>query len=84
MHGRTRVDPFHWMKDDNWQQVLREPEVLRPDIREHLEKENAYTDSMLQPTKVMQDKLFQEMKGRISAVDASVPSKDGPYAYYSR
>ena len=19
MHGRTRVDPYHWMKDENWQ-----------------------------------------------------------------
>ena len=65
-------------------QVLREPEVLRSDIREHLEKENAYTDSVLEPTKALQDKLFQEMKDRISAVDASVPSADGPYAYYSR
>jgi hypothetical protein len=75
MHGRTRVDPFQWMKDDNWQQVLREPEVLRADIREHLEKENAYTDGVLAPTKALRDKLFKEMKGRISEVDASVPSR---------
>ena len=26
MHGRTRVDPYHWLKDDNWQQVLRDLE----------------------------------------------------------
>lgn len=75
MHGRTRIDQFHWMKDDNWQQVLREPEVLRSDIREHLEKENLYTDSVLAPTKALRDRLFKEMKGRISEVDASVPSK---------
>jgi len=84
MHGRSRVDAFQWMKDDNWQQVLREPQVLRADIREHLDKENLYTDMVLAPTKKLQTKLFQEMKGRISEVDASVPSLDGPYAYYSR
>jgi len=84
MHGRTRVDSFQWLKDDNWQQVLREPHVLRADIREHLDKENTYTESILAPTKKLQAKLFQEMKGRISEVDSSVPSLDGPYAYYSR
>ena len=21
--GRTRVDPYHWMKDDAWQEVMR-------------------------------------------------------------
>ena len=23
--GRTRVDPYHWMKDDGWQEVMRDP-----------------------------------------------------------
>jgi hypothetical protein len=23
MHGRTRVDPYHWMKDENWQVLLQ-------------------------------------------------------------
>ena len=84
MHGISRVDPYQWLKDDNWQQVLREPSVLRADIREHLEKENKYTDRILAPTKKLQSTLFEEMKGRISEVDSSVPSVDGPYAYYSR
>ena len=22
MHGRTRVDPYHWMKDENWQVIF--------------------------------------------------------------
>ena len=84
MHGRTRVDAYQWLKDDNWQQVLRDPSVLRTDIREHLEKENKYTEAILAPTKALQTRLFDEMKGRISEVDSSVPSVDGPYAYYSR
>jgi oligopeptidase B len=84
MHGRSRVDAYQWLKDDNWQQVLRDPSVLRADIREHLEKENKYTEAVLAPTKALQARLLDEMKGRISKVDSSVPSVDGPYAYYSR
>ena len=32
--GRERVDDYAWMKDDNWQAVLRDPEELRADIRD--------------------------------------------------
>ena len=35
--GRTRIDPYNWMKDENWQQVMQDPSVLRTDIREYLE-----------------------------------------------
>ena len=35
--GRTRVDPYNWMKDENWQDVMQDPTVLRADIREYLE-----------------------------------------------
>ncbi len=28
--GRTRVDNYAWLKDDNWQQVMRDPSLLRP------------------------------------------------------
>src|SRR5262249_52752238 len=35
-------------------------------------------------TKDLQETLFAEMKGRIKENDSSVPSPDGPYAYYVR
>jgi oligopeptidase B len=83
--GRTRVDPYHWMKDDAWQDVMRDPSVLRADIREYLEAENAYTKARLEdPTADLREALFQEMKGRIKEDDATVPEIDGPFAYYSR
>jgi oligopeptidase B len=82
--GRVRVDDYAWMKDDNWQQVLRDPTVLRPDVREHLVAENAYTKAMLASTEPLQAELFAEMKGRIKEDDASVPAPDGPWEYYSR
>jgi oligopeptidase B len=82
--GRTRTDDYHWLKDDNWQQVMRDPKVLRADIREYLEAENAYMKAMLQPTEALQQKLFEEMKGRIKEDDSTVPDADGPWEYYTR
>lgn len=82
--GRTRTDDYAWMKDENWQQVLRDPTVLRADIREHLEAENAYTKAMLGETEDLQTRLFAEMKGRIKEDDSSVPAPDGPWEYAVR
>ena len=82
--GRVRVDDYAWMKDENWQQVLRDPSVLRADVREHLEAENAYTKAMLAGTEALQATLFAEMKGRIKEDDSSVPAPDGPWDYYAR
>lgn len=83
--GRTREDPYHWMRDENWQDVMRDPSVLREDIRRYLEAENAYTEAALEsPTRVLRDQLFREMRGRIKEDDSSVPEIDGPYAYYTR
>lgn len=83
--GRTRVDPYNWMKDDNWQQVMQDPSVLRADIREYLEAENAYTKAKLEaPLESLKEELFQEMRGRIKEDDSSLPSVDGPYAYLTK
>lgn len=82
--GRTRTDDYAWMKDENWREVLRDPSVLRADIREHLEAENAYTKSLLAGTEALQAELFAEMKGRIKEDDSSVPSPDGAWDYYVR
>jgi oligopeptidase B len=72
------------MKDENWQQVLRDPTALRADVREHLEAENAFTKAMLASTEALQAELFAEMKGRIKEDDATVPAPDGPWEYYVR
>src|SRR6201995_598562 len=82
--GRVRVDDYAWMKDDNWQQVLRDPKTLRADVREHLDAENAYTKAMLASTEALQAEMFAEMKGRIKEDDSSVPAPDGPWDYYIR
>ena len=73
LHGDTREDNYYWLNDP------KSPEVLK-----YLNEENAYTDTVMAPTKILQDKLFNEMKGRIKEKDESVPVKDGGYYYYSK
>ena len=82
--GRTRVDPYAWMKDENWRKVLRDPTVLRADVRAHLEAENAYTAEILKSTETLQNQIFEEIKGRIKQDESSVPRPHGPYEYYAR
>ena len=82
--GRVRIDDYAWMKDDNWQAVLRDPAVVSADIRAHLVAENAYCAAVLEATGPLQGRLFAEMKGRIKEDDASVPTPDGPFDYFSR
>ncbi len=80
-HGITIADDYAWLKDPNWQEVLRDPAILDADIRKYLEAENGYTESLLGHTAGLQKKLVAEMRGRIKEDDSSVPSPDGPYAY---
>ena len=82
--GRVRTDDYAWMRDDAWQRVLRDPAVLRPDVRAHLEAENAYTAAVLAPSEELQATILAEMRGRIQEEDSSVPMPDGPWEYYDR
>ncbi|MEM9286649.1 MAG: hypothetical protein AAGA39_12250, partial [Pseudomonadota bacterium] len=41
-HGEAWTDDYAWMRDDNWQEVLRDPSILRKDVHEHLTAEGAY------------------------------------------
>jgi oligopeptidase B len=80
--GRVRTDDYQWMKDDNWQAVLRDPTLIKAEVREHLEAENAYREAMMAGTLPLQQAMFDEMKGRIKEDDSSVPSPDGPWTYH--
>lgn len=82
--GRTLSDPYAWLKDEDWQRVMREPDALAPDIRTHLEAENAWTDHVLAPIENLRETLFEELKGRIKEDDSTVPSPDGDWEYYRR
>jgi len=81
-HGVELVDEYAWLRAANWQEVMRDPTALDPQIRAYLEAENAYTEAALAGTKDLQAALYAEMKARIKEDDSSVPAPDGPFAYY--
>ena len=72
-HGITRLDPYYW---------LRERE--NPEVTDYLEAENAYVDTVMEDTKALQEKLFEELKGRIKKNDETVPYQLDNYYYYVR
>jgi oligopeptidase B len=81
-HGVTLTDEFAWLRDPNWQQVMRDPDVLDPAIRKHLDNENAYAEAVLASTAPLQERLIAEMRGRIKEDDTTVPVPDGAFAYF--
>jgi len=82
--GFIRTDDYFWMKDDNWQAVLRDPAAIKADVKAQLIEENAYTKALLAPTEALQTTIFEEIKGRIKEDDSSVPAPDGKWEYYIR
>ena len=83
-HGTILTDEFAWLKDLNWQRVMRDPSLLDAAIRRHLENENAYADDRLASTVPLQEALIAEMRGRIKEEDATVPAADGTFSYFKR
>jgi len=73
VHGDTRADPYFWMHE-------RESEALLA----HLRAEKAYADAWMEGTEELQDKLFQELKGRIKERDNTVPYLEDGYWWYTR
>lgn len=72
-HGHTRTDNYYWLRErDN------------PDTIAYLEAENAYTKKELAHIEGLENKLFEEIKGRIKETDMSVPYKKDDYYYYTR
>jgi len=83
-HGETRTDAYAWLRDANWQEVLRDPTKLAADIRAHLEAENRYYEDATAELSGLRQTLVDEMRARIKEDDSSVPLPDGPWAYAVR
>ena len=61
-HGITRTDDFGWLRADNWQEVMQQPDMLAADIRRYLEAENEYTEAVMADTDERQKRLFEEIQ----------------------
>ena len=58
IHGDRRADHYAWLKNRK-----------DPRVKEYLEAENAYADALMRSTEGFQEKLYQEMLGRIQQTD---------------
>ena len=84
LHGGTREDAYAWLRDDQWAEVIRDPDRLDPDIRSWLQARNDATAEAMADTEALQEQIFSEFRGRIREDDRSVPLPDGPHEYYHR
>ncbi|MCC6721344.1 MAG: S9 family peptidase [Bacteroidia bacterium] len=73
IHGDVRIDEYYWLNERENSEVIK-----------YLKDENIYTEKVLKHTEAFQQKLFEEMKGRIKKTDESVPYKYNGYWYYTR
>lgn len=71
--NRRFDDPYAWLQNKH------DPAVIA-----YLEAENAYTKSHLKHTEALQERLYQEMLGRVQEDDSTVPERRGEYLYYWR
>ena len=72
-HGHSRTDNYFWLNQREDKEVV-----------DYLNAENDYTKKMMGHTNAFQEKLFEEIKGRIQEVDQSVPYFSRGYFFYVR
>ena len=83
IHNEDLPDNYAWIKQKNWQEVLKDPKKLNDEVANYLTEENAFVKEQLKENKQLETEIFQELKGRIKDKDSSVPLKDGAYYYFS-
>ena len=84
IHGDTRVDPYFWMRLTDEQKLAENPDAQTRQVLQYLEDENAYTKTIMRDTEELQEQLYDEIVGRISQEDSSVPYLENEYWYYTR
>lgn len=83
-NGNTRVDNYYWMKLTEEQRIAEVKDEQTKKVINHLNAENDYVAANLKHTESLQDKIYNEIVGRIKQDDESVPYKDNGYWYYTR
>ena len=81
MHGDVRIDNYYWMKLTDEQKNAEKPSPRTQAVVNHLKAENVYTSSMMAHLNGFQEKLYNEIVGRIKQTDISVPYFKNEYFY---
>jgi oligopeptidase B len=82
-NGNTRVDNYYWMKLSEEQKTALTDEQSHK-VVDYLTRENTYLETKMKHTEALQEKLYNEIIGRIKQTDESVPYRDNGYWYYTR
>lgn len=83
-HGQSRVDPYFWMRLTDEQKRAENPDEHTKQVLAYLHAENDYTQKVMSHTEDLQQKLYDEIVGRIKQTDESVPYLSNGYWYYTR
>ncbi|NNE55825.1 MAG: oligopeptidase B, partial [Flavobacteriales bacterium] len=83
-HGHTRNDPYYWMRLSDEQKNAETPDAQTQQVLDYLNAENDYRVEQMAHTEELQDKLYEEIVGRIKQTDMSVPTLVDGYYYYTR
>ena len=84
VHGDTLLDNYFWMRLSDDQKNAAKPDAQTQKVLDYLNAENAYREKMMAHTDSFQNRLFEEIKGRIKQTDMSVPYKENGYFYLTR
>ena len=71
--GEERSDDYFWLREKD-----------NPEVIAYLEAENNYTDQIMKHTEDLQNKLYDEIVGRLKETDLTVPVQQDDYYYYTR
>lgn len=71
--GQHFDDPWDWLRDGD-----------NPEVRVHLEAENAWADAVTEPTREAAARLVEEVKASTALTDVTVPIREGEFWYFRR
>lgn len=71
--GQHFDDPWDWLRDGE-----------DPEVRAHLEAENAWADTVTAPTREAAAHLVEEVKASTALTDVTVPIREGEFWYFRR
>lgn len=71
--GQHFDDPWDWLRDGE-----------DPEVRAHLEAENAWADTVTAPTREAAVRLVEEVKASTALTDVTVPIREGEFWYFRR
>lgn len=71
--GQHFDDPWDWLRDGE-----------NPEVRAHLEAENAWADAVTAPTREEAARLVEEVKASTALTDVTVPIREGEFWYFRR